>query len=191
MEDETYKPQKYNYMKTNLLITVLASVTTAVLITSQSAKAAVEWNVMGNWHLRFDAEDVTFDQYVNITQEDPNSGAFTGIDPNYGTVISGQVSADGGNGISLYDPSFEFYSGSSLTENGTIAPDGTIAGSSLYNSGGTGWTGNFWTISGNAVAVPIPEPATFGLISAISLLVVGLARIGKSSAQGKNTSELH
>lgn len=169
-------------MKKNLLLIALNSVAIISLTTTQSAKAAVVWDIRGDWSLEFTTLGVTFDQNLDITQENFATGAFSGHDTDSPVgFVGGQVS---GNSITLTEDGYGGNPSTEVLETGTIGENGTMSGTVLI----TNDRGTFFTVGGNAQLTVVPEPAGFGLIAGIGLIIAALVRMGRSHMHGKRIS---
>ena len=122
------------------------------------------WNPVGVWYLGYEIQDGNYQWQMDITSWDDQSGAFTATLLNWpeGVVSDGVCQ---GSDISF---DINWYTGQAW--NGSIASDGTMSGGMSQD----GWSGFWYTESGQATPVTVPEPHTTsillcGLAAAISL----------------------
>lgn len=163
-------------MKKTIFSYLIAVLTlSAPLVSPSLANAAVSWDFIGNWHLQYNIAGFPQDLSFNLANENFSTGTLSGTDV-YHDSITGSIS---GNIISLYD------SGTTVDFVGTVASNGTIAGGGNYGYGAAqsltqpNLYGYFYTITGQAVSYPVPEPATYGIFSGIGLFAMAVFRGGR------------
>ena len=137
---------------------------------SLSQAQLVSWNIEGYWNIGAFVQDGLNGVQMNITNESFINGNFTGIDVNnssdlvWGNTTGSNVWFDLSNG---------------QTYSGSIATDGTMSGSMTASGPGGTWNGWFWTISGNATPVSVPEPNTIAFVG-IGLVCIANCRRRKN-----------
>jgi len=158
----------------NLLIVVLCAAGLPSF-----GQAAPAWDVRGYWSLWFEVEDGFYPYSIEITNEDPVSGEFSGTaGQSYG--ISGTVS---GSTIQWNDPQIGGYGGQF---NGELSTNGTMIGEGMSDNNGHGIWYGFWAeYAGPSSGIATNySPAVLTLQPTSQIVSVGMPASFTATASG-------